>query len=191
MKNREESTMQPIYIRALHAWAIILSLSTPANAALIDRGGGLIYDADCNITWLADANYAYTSGVDPVGWLTLDAAITWVENLEYGGYGDWRLPMILLPDPSCSSGFNCVGSELGHLFYEELGGAAATPITSTHNSQYDLFYNLQTSDGYYWATPLQPGDPSRTWAFRFDLGYQGRRLLTADTTGYCLSVTAM
>jgi hypothetical protein len=169
--------MQSIYIRALHACAIILAVSTPANAALIDRGGGLIYDTDRNITWLANANYAYTSGVDPIGWLSLDTAITWVANLNYGGYEDWRLPMTLLPDPSCSSGFNCVGSELGHLFYEELGGVATMPINFTHNSQYDLFYNLQTSGGYYWATPLQPGDPSRTWAFRFDLGYQGAEVI--------------
>jgi hypothetical protein len=29
---------------------------------LINRGGGMIYDTTANITWLADMNYAYTSG---------------------------------------------------------------------------------------------------------------------------------
>ena len=33
-----------------------------ADAALIDRGAGLIYDTDRDITWLQDGNYAFTSG---------------------------------------------------------------------------------------------------------------------------------
>ena len=43
---------------------VFFALPGIANAALVDRGGGLIYDTDLNITWLADANYAYTSGYD-------------------------------------------------------------------------------------------------------------------------------
>ena len=35
-----------------------------SHAALIDRGGGLIYDDVLNITWLQDAGYA-------LGWLAL------------------------------------------------------------------------------------------------------------------------
>lgn len=38
-----------------------LSLAGAAQAALHDRGGGLIYDDAQNITWLQDANYAKTS----------------------------------------------------------------------------------------------------------------------------------
>ena len=33
-----------------------------AQAQLFNRGGGLIYDSVQNVTWLADANYAKTSG---------------------------------------------------------------------------------------------------------------------------------
>ena len=36
----------------------VLTLS--ANAALYDRGNGLIYDDILDITWLQDANYAAT-----------------------------------------------------------------------------------------------------------------------------------
>ena len=35
---------------------------SPALAALIDRGGGLIYDTVLDVTWLQDANY----GAGPV-----------------------------------------------------------------------------------------------------------------------------
>ena len=36
--------------------------SRAGHAALFDRGGGLIYDSDLDITWLKDGNYAQTSG---------------------------------------------------------------------------------------------------------------------------------
>ncbi len=35
-----------------------LSVSLSVNAALYDRGNGLIYDDVLDITWLQDANYA-------------------------------------------------------------------------------------------------------------------------------------
>ena len=63
-----------------------------ANALLYDRGGGLIYDSDQNITWLQDANYAKTSGYDSDGRMTWDNAVAWANQLEYQGYKDWRLP---------------------------------------------------------------------------------------------------
>lgn len=38
------------------ACALTLAASSSANAALVDRGGGLIYDTILNVTWLQDAN---------------------------------------------------------------------------------------------------------------------------------------
>ena len=38
--------------------------TTPSNANLIDNGGGLIYDEDLNITWLANANSGGTQDWD-------------------------------------------------------------------------------------------------------------------------------
>ena len=46
------------WIAIAAALGTTLALPGLANAALIDRGGGLIYDTDLDITWLADANYA-------------------------------------------------------------------------------------------------------------------------------------
>ena len=37
---------------------LCLSVSLSVNAALYDRGNGLIYDDVLDITWLQDANYA-------------------------------------------------------------------------------------------------------------------------------------
>ncbi len=88
---------------------ILLAVSNAAQAALIDRGRGMIYDDYLDITWLQDVNYAKTSGYtainevdaayggDPViirkwGGMSFTAANQWAENLIYEGYDDWRLP---------------------------------------------------------------------------------------------------
>lgn len=89
---------------------VLLALTAgTSQGALIDRGGGLIYDDVLNITWLQDANYAKTSGYNTDGWMTWGEAISWVANLEYYDsvrgvtYDDWRLPKINL---SSGVGFN-------------------------------------------------------------------------------------
>lgn len=46
---------------------VILIISGSVDAALVDRGGGMIYDTDRDITWLQDMNYAKTSGYDADG----------------------------------------------------------------------------------------------------------------------------
>lgn len=46
---------------------VVLATSGAAQAALIDRGGGLIYDTDLNITWLQNANYGAGSTYDDIG----------------------------------------------------------------------------------------------------------------------------
>jgi hypothetical protein len=62
-----------------------------AQAALFDRGSGMLYDSVLNITWLQDANYAKTSGYDADGRMNWSDASTWAANLSYGGFSDWRL----------------------------------------------------------------------------------------------------
>ncbi|NOT84488.1 MAG: DUF1566 domain-containing protein [Methylococcaceae bacterium] len=101
-------------MKCQHLPLLLLALSGVAEANLIDRGNGLIYDQDFNITWLADANYAKTSGFDADGVMDWQTANTWAANFTYGGYSDWRLPTT--PDADSSVGYNQTSSELGHLF---------------------------------------------------------------------------
>ena len=49
-----------------------------AQAALYDRGNGLIYDDVLNITWMQDANYAQTSGYEA------DGQMAWVASQDMG-----------------------------------------------------------------------------------------------------------
>ena len=150
--------------------------ATTTQAALVDRGGGLIYDTDFNITWLADANYAMTSGYDPSGLMVWSQAMTWASNLSYGGYTDWRLPTTVQPDATCSIqggvsyGLNCTGSAMGHLFYTELGGTANFPISSSPDPDLALFTNVQSD--VYWSGTESAADTNLAWVGDFSGGGQ-------------------
>lgn len=169
--------------QALLVAAVVFSTTGSAQASLVDRGGGLIYDTDLNITWLADANYALTSGYDHQdatdGFMTWSYANAWADQLVYAGFSNWRLPTTLQPDASCanqysfgSGGFNCIGSEMGHLFYNELGGVSGNGynIELFHNANYSLFQNL-TSD-QYWSSTANATLSSYAWEFYFGGGNQ-------------------
>jgi len=172
--------------------ALVLSagVSGVAHAALHDRGGGLIYDDAFDVTWLADANYAQTSGYDADGLMTIGEASGWASSLVYHDvirnvdYTDWRLPetagLPWEPDATCNglySDYNCTGSEMGHLFYVDLGGVAGTSIATTHNAaDYSLFSNIEPRT--YWSGTSVPS-ASLMWAFDMDTGRQH----TADAVG--------
>ena len=134
----------------------------PVNAALIDRGGGLIYDDDLNITWLQDANYL---GSVEMEW---QQAMDWAANFSYYDsirdvtYTDWRLPKA---DPICGLQLRCYDSELGHLYYRESG----------YN---EIFENFQ---GWkYWADTIYPGSAPFAYNFNFLTGRQEANSIYVD-----------
>lgn len=138
-------------------------LSGVAQASLIDRGNGLIYDSDLNITWLQDANRVKTTQFDADGRLSWAAANAWAEQLTVAGLGGWRLPR--LTDSTFCVGNRCGNSELAHLFYNELGGQAEGDLTVQHNGNYALFNNVRSS--VYWLKDelaIAPG-VSLGWGF--------------------------
>jgi hypothetical protein len=143
-----------------------------AQAALFDRGGGLLYDDVLNVTWLADANYAKTSGYDADGMMTWAKANTWAANLVHGGYDDWRLPTALnqnLTGPCVNA--NCTNSEMGHMFYNNLGASAFRSILSgTNAANLALITHLQSST--YWSGTAFAPIPASAWHFDANYGYQ-------------------
>src|SRR3954470_23372845 len=85
----------------------------------IDRGFGLIYDSERDITWLQDVNYAQTVRHSRDGQMTWPEAMGWVQSLNYRGIRGWRLPNARNRDGSGPvTGSNAVGSELGHLYLD-------------------------------------------------------------------------
>jgi len=170
---------------------LAMGLSGATHAALVSRlDGQAVYDTDLNVTWMANANLAATntfgvSGINTNGSMTWDTAQSWIGAMNTGnylGYNDWMLPTTLQPDASCgvqqygiSYGINCTGSQLGHLFYSELGGVGTNtslgiPITTTHNASYSLFNNVQAD--YYWSGTEYAGLTTYAWFFDFTHGKQ-------------------
>lgn len=182
------------FLSILLASAALCFVAAPADATLIDRGGGLIYDDDLNITWLQDANYAMTSGYDADGRMTWADAVTWADTLVYGGYSDWRLPTVVPQnynaasyDGTTGAGYNItIGSEMGHLFYTELGNLAYFGTDGTNPqpgwglANTGPFLNLQPSS--YWSGTEYAPITSGAWAFNFYEGLQ--YAFSKDYDGY-------
>lgn len=135
--------------------AAVLAFSTFANASLVDYGGGFIYDTDRNITWY-DAPVAYTNWND---------SMAWAAGLTKGGVSGWQLPSTV---GATTEGYNITTSDLGHLYYTELGNTQ-----SSHLMNAGPFQNLQHGgDAWYWSsTEYAPGSVD---AFIFSF-YDGKQ----------------
>ena len=146
-------------------------VSFSANSALVERLGGLAYYDDvADLTWLADADYAYTSGYHPDGRFSWGSANSWAAGLDVAGVTGWRLGVTLSSDPGCdnnsagyATGYNCTGSEMGNLFYNVLGNTAGTL------SYTGPFINIQP---WYW-TATEPDSPDGSASiFGMGTGFQ-------------------
>ncbi len=168
-------------LAGISAGLISLGMASSANAALIGRlaatlGGGdyqAYYDDVADITWLADTNYAQTSGYAAahatgglnfgsnsiladgrMGW---GAANAWAAQLTVGGVSGWRLTK-----GNACSGYNCTGSEIGDLFYNTLGNTAGFLWS------YGPFSNIQSD--YYWTDTEFVFSTDIAWAVNFSVG---------------------
>jgi len=144
------------------------------DAALYDRGGGLIYDSDLGITWLQDANYgagsSYDNGVPTDGKMSWQNAMDWADALSYYDsvrdtyWNDWRLPTT----PGSGTG-NLNEGEMGHLYYDH----------NINASSMDVFSNVQSY--HYWTDHTQTGDPGNAYAFGFNSSNGGSQRLYDKT----------
>ncbi len=111
-------------LQAVVLMVCLLCFSVPANSALIDRGTGMIYDTETGITWLQDANYAYTTGYTQgpdwqQGRMNWSEAKTWANQLTFGGLDNWRLASAYKIDGSgLGWGFDTQNTEFGNLYHE-------------------------------------------------------------------------
>lgn len=187
----------------LHARISILVLllftTATANAALLSRlGGQAWYDTVLDVTWLADANFARSSGFDGDGLMTWAQAQDWIASLNgasHLGANDWRLPFVVdTGEPGCDwayAGTDCgynvqtmsggtVYSEMAHLFFVTLGNFAFCSPTGlcpqptggigTGLSNPGPFANFQPDS--YWSGTTYVLDAAEAWSFAFDFGYQ-------------------
>ncbi len=163
--------------------AILLFSSSVANATLINRGmdtagNRLIYDTDLDITW-----YDFSKTMD-----TWDNQVAWATGLSvtHGSntYTDWRLPETVDGTieygfdgtNTYTTGYNITSSEMGHLYYTELGnkGFIATDGTTPQpgwglNNKGD-FQNLYGV--IYWSGTENSDQDSDAWEFHLGVGRQ-------------------
>ena len=172
-------------------------VSGSAHAALEGRdlNGSLdsfeaYYDTDLDITWLADANYAKTSGHDTDGQMRWDDANTWAANLSFTDgvsvYDNWRLPTVVdtgtkgcnfaYTGTDCGSNVDTATGEMAHLFFDELGNKGYYDTSGNANqpgwglTNPGPFTNLQA--GNYWSATSFPPGTGLAWDFYFDYGLQ-------------------
>jgi len=133
--------------KILLALALLASAAAIGNAqaSLVDRGNGLLYDNVLNITWLQDANYARTShyvGADSSGNMDWATATTWAANLNYNGLTGWRL--------ASNSPVN--GSSFNYSFASDGTTDYSYNVTSSHSELAYMYYVNLDLKGYFDAT---------------------------------------
>ena len=143
----------------------------PVHATLWDRGGGLIFDDAQNITWLQNANLVVTEtfgveGIDPSSGVmrrtTADAYIAAMNDANYLGYNNWRLPETWYP--------NSAGTIPGELYYLYIGlgntpgiggnDQGSDPVNMTFtdgNGNVVSFQNFVNHGRYFYSVPYWNG----------------------------------
>lgn len=140
-----------------------ISLFQALNAEVDLYEPGIVVDDEQMLLWLQDVSYAKTSGHDEDGLMNWHDAMAWVENLEFGGYTDWRLP-----EMTAVGGFDSSTSELSYLFTEyNISG-------KRYNDPVDYsgpFINIPPKIGYYddvgfWTGTENPENPTtQAWGY--------------------------
>ena len=149
------------------------------------------YDTTLNISWLADANYAQTSGYSATGNMVWADAKAWAAQLDVNGVSGWRLPAMTPANQlckhawaytNCSQNTDTSSSEMAYMFYVELGNLSHDdPISGWRPGASGVDWGIVNSgpfknigDSEYWsgsayADPNYAGD---AWYFSFYDGYQ-------------------
>jgi hypothetical protein len=173
--------------------------SVPFNPSLVPIDNGqIIHDTRLGINWLADANLAehhtfhITQGINPNpkdstilninpdGSMKYKTAVAWIKAMNarnYLGHSNWRLPMATDTRATYyitgdGIGDEFQGSEMGELYYTELGATAGSTILRPPSTQ-GPFNHFQPY--LYWSgTPgdLNPNGQGYI-TFSFGNGFQG------------------
>lgn len=151
--------------------------SRAGGAMVYDSDLNITWLANAN---LAATETFGVAGINANGSMLPDTAQLWLtamNTISYLGYSDWRLPRIWNPDPNgiftddepilgsdviplglCNRGCeilnNATGSDLGHLFYSEIGATAGNSIQTGSVTELSKFSNIQSGTWGSWETTI-------------------------------------
>jgi hypothetical protein len=135
---------------------IMLGITSQASATLIKRTDNLVYDDISNITWLADVQYAKTSGFDNDSKMNWSDSIGWAANLDVFGYSNWRLA-------SLTEGNNLQSSSSDFGLFANIPSSTApfwtSSVDTSINTDKAYLFKLNGDSGF----PLKTGEKF-TWA---------------------------
>ena len=121
-------------------------------------------------------------------------------TVTFGGtiYDDWRLPSTVDGpcgygyDGTTTAGYNITSSEMGHLFYTELGNKGYYDTTGNVLNQDGDYLRQETfricNPVYYWSGTEYVDDPTTRGAPHFLYGTQGHYVDKDAAARYALAV---
>ena len=166
----------------------LFGIAATANAALITIGTATYNGSDYKLIWDDDNNgnsviwFDYTnnwgSWAEQTAWAaSLDGVLTYHYDSNYtvSWDGSWRLPATVDGqldwgyNGTTTGGYNITSSEMGHLYYTELGNLGHRAMDGTYPqpgwglAETGPFDNLTASA--YWSGTGYAFDSGRAWEF--------------------------
>lgn len=187
--------MQKNIMAAITVMALMAVLAGPAGATLTTIGQAqygsgsynLIWDNDSpiggSLVWL-DYTNSYNTWQNQKNWAAgLGAALTYNINPAYSVTwgGNWRLPStvdrawVYGYNGSTTAGYNITSSEMGHLYYTELGNKGYYDTSGNPQSGWGLTNNGEFANllpYWYWFDTEYASNPVWAWAFTTETGSQ-------------------
>jgi hypothetical protein len=162
------------------------ALTTIGTASYMGSDYNLIWDDNNNgnsLVWLDYTNGATNWSAQTDWAASLDTALTYNIDAQYSvtWAAGWRLPDTVDgvysygTDGTTTGGYNITSSELGHLFYEELGNLGQRDTSGNSQSGYGL---SSTGDfdylveAWYWSGTEYAANTGDAWGFYTGFGNQ-------------------
>jgi hypothetical protein len=109
----------------------------------------------------------FKTGTGEMNWWGAQAWVNYLNEVNYKGFSDWRLPAPNLAHGNNNGSTNDGnGSELGNLFWNELWNGNGT----RNNTNWNLFTNI--TENRYWSSTEYAPDPRQAWYYNTFYIYQ-------------------
>jgi PEP-CTERM motif len=154
---------------------------TIIGTAQISGGGAtnynLIYDSDQSLFWL-DYSHGYANWLTSMNWannLILTNILTPGYTVNLSGTG-WRLPTTIPANPEYNPAdpspceYNQTETEMGHLYYTDLGFTQGVGVPGVGSTNQLPFKNILS--GWYWSGTEYAVNPYSAWLFGLNAGNQ-------------------